>query len=68
MAYYLRIKGTRGVLDLEIQNKSLLSKWLYKLINEDGDWQYLLRNKYLTTMSLTQVRKNLVTLDSGRVS
>jgi hypothetical protein len=49
------------VLDLEIQKKSLLSKWLYKPINEDKDWQYLLRNRYLRTMSLTQVGKNLVT-------
>ncbi|WVZ54772.1 hypothetical protein U9M48_005521, partial [Paspalum notatum var. saurae] len=30
-----------------IQNKCLLRKWLFKLANEDGIWQNLLRNKYL---------------------
>lgn len=25
----------------------MLSKWLFKLINEEGMWQQLLRNKYL---------------------
>jgi hypothetical protein len=43
-------QGGLGILDLDIQNKCLLSKWLYKLINEDGAWQQLLRNKYLSTM------------------
>jgi hypothetical protein len=50
-------QGGLGILDLDIQNKCLLSKWLYKLINEDGAWQQLLRNKYLSTMSITQVGK-----------
>jgi len=36
-----------GVLNLDVQNKCLLSKWLFKLLNEDGVWQPLLRNKYL---------------------
>jgi hypothetical protein len=30
----------------------LLSKWLYKLINEDGVWQELLRKKYLKNKTL----------------
>jgi hypothetical protein len=50
-------QGGLGILDLDIQNKCLLSKWLYKLINEDGAWQQLLQNKYLSTMSITQVGK-----------
>ncbi|WVZ61936.1 LOW QUALITY PROTEIN: hypothetical protein U9M48_011741 [Paspalum notatum var. saurae] len=28
-------------------NKCLLSKWLFKIANEEGIWQNLLRNKYL---------------------
>ncbi|WVZ96381.1 LOW QUALITY PROTEIN: hypothetical protein U9M48_042027, partial [Paspalum notatum var. saurae] len=40
-------QGGLGIIDLEVQNKCLLSKWLFKLANEDGIWQRLLRNKYL---------------------
>ncbi len=42
---------------MEIQNKCLLSKWLYKLINEEGVWQDLLKRKYLYNKSITQVDK-----------
>jgi hypothetical protein len=38
-------QGVFGILILEIQNICLLSKWLYKLINEYGIWQELLREK-----------------------
>jgi hypothetical protein len=44
-----------GILDLDLQNRCLLSKWLYKLINEEGMWQTLLRNKYLKDRMITQV-------------
>ena len=50
-------QGGMGILDLEIQNHCLLSKWLYKLINEDGPWQQVLKNKYLGSKALTQVEK-----------
>jgi hypothetical protein len=40
-------QGGLGILDLEEQNKCLLSKWVFNLINGDGAWQQLLRNKYL---------------------
>jgi len=40
-------QGGLGILNLELQNECLLSKWLFKLINEDGVWQELLRKKYL---------------------
>jgi hypothetical protein len=43
------------VVDLEIHNKCLLSKWLFNLINTDGEGQQLLRNKYLGGKSITQV-------------
>jgi len=35
----------------------LLSKWLFKLINEEGIWQSLLRNKYLKNQTIAQVEK-----------
>jgi hypothetical protein len=40
---------------LELKNKCLLSKWLFKLLNEERVWQELLRNKYLHSKSLAEV-------------
>ena len=54
-----RDPGGLGIMNLEIQNKCLLSKWLFKLTNEDGIWQQLFRNKYLGSKSLTQVTRRL---------
>jgi hypothetical protein len=48
-----RDQGGLGVLNLDVQNRCLLSKWLFKLLNEDGVWQQLLRNKYLKNKTLT---------------
>ncbi|WVZ92700.1 hypothetical protein U9M48_038746 [Paspalum notatum var. saurae] len=50
-------QGGLGVQNLDIQNKCLRSKWLFKLCNEDGIWQDLLRNKYLKGNSLSQIEK-----------
>ena len=44
-------------MNLEVQNKCLLSKWLFKLTNKDDIWQQILRNKYLGSKTLTQVEK-----------
>ena len=49
-------QGGLGVIDLEVQNKCLLSKWIVNLLNSEGTWQSLLRNKYLSTKSLPQVQ------------
>jgi hypothetical protein len=49
--------GGIGNLDLEIQNKCLLSKWLFKLFNEDGLWQDVLRKKYVKDKCLSQIEK-----------
>ncbi|WVZ95110.1 hypothetical protein U9M48_040912 [Paspalum notatum var. saurae] len=43
-----------GILNLDLQNKCLLSKWLFKLCNEDRVWQQLIRNKYLKNKTLSQ--------------
>jgi hypothetical protein len=40
--------GGLGIEVLDIKNKCLLSKWLFKLLNEEDVWQELLRNKYLS--------------------
>jgi hypothetical protein len=37
--------GGMGIIDLDIQNKCLLSKWIIKLVNEDGTWQQVLMKK-----------------------
>jgi len=47
-----KIQGGLGIQNLDILNKCLLSKWLFKLLNEDGLWQELLRNKYVKDKTL----------------
>ena len=49
-------QGGLGVEVLEIKNRCLLSKWLFKLLNEEGVWQQLLKNKYFTDKTLSQVQ------------
>jgi hypothetical protein len=49
--------GGMGIIDLDIQNKCLLSKWVIKLLNEDGLWQQILGKKYLKGKTLSQVVK-----------
>ena len=49
-------QGGLGVLNLDVHNKCLLSKWLFKLLNGDGVWQQLLKSKYLKDKTLTQVQ------------
>jgi hypothetical protein len=48
-------QGGLGILNLQLKNKCLLAKWIVNLLNTDGTWQSLLRNKYLRTKTLTQV-------------
>jgi hypothetical protein len=49
-----RSVGGMGIIDLDIQNKCLLSKWVFKLLNEDGVWQQMLRKKYLKGKTLSK--------------
>lgn len=48
-------QGGLGIEVLDIKNKCLLSKWLFKLLHEEGVWQELLTNKYLNNKTLSQV-------------
>jgi hypothetical protein len=38
-------------------NIALLGKWIWKLENEEGIWQDLLRNKYLKQQTMSQACK-----------
>jgi hypothetical protein len=49
-------QGGLGIIDLEVQNICLLSKWIVNLLNTEGTWQTLLSNKYLHSKVLTQVQ------------
>lgn len=51
-----RDQGGLGIINLDIQNRCLLSKWIVNLLNTQGVWQSLLRNKYLGSKTLTQVQ------------
>jgi hypothetical protein len=48
-------QGGLGIELLDIKNNCLLSKWLFKIINEEGMWQELLCNKYLKRKKLAKV-------------
>ena len=50
-----KYQGGLGIEVLELNNKCLLSKWLFKLLNGEGVWQELLYNKYLYSKTLPQV-------------
>jgi hypothetical protein len=60
-----REQGGLGVLNIEVQNKCLLSKWLFKLINEDGMWQEILRKNISQTKQLGRHKRNRVTPNFG---
>ena len=68
MVSFMPIQRTRGlrIVILDLQNKCILSKWLFKLSNEHGIWQDLLRNKYIKDKTLSRAqKKNLETLIFG---
>ncbi|PWZ34711.1 hypothetical protein Zm00014a_007277, partial [Zea mays] len=52
-------KGGLEVTNLATKNLCSQSKWLYKILTEDGIWQQILKNKYLGNKSLTQVSRSL---------
>jgi hypothetical protein len=52
--YYLSPERGLGIEVLELKNRYLLSKWLFKLLSEDGMWQQILHNKYLNNKTLSQ--------------
>jgi hypothetical protein len=61
MEYPLQAKvyGGLGILNLETQNTCLLNKWIFKLLNEDGMWQRVLKRKYVKNKCLSQIERRL---------
>jgi hypothetical protein len=57
MEHNVSTERPRGleIQSMETQNQSLLSKWLFKLINEDELWQTIIRKKYLTNQTIGMV-------------
>jgi hypothetical protein len=49
-------QGSFGFEVLELKNRFLLSNWLYKLLAKQGVWQQFIKNKYLHSESLFQVK------------
>ena len=59
MEHHVPTKRTRrglGIVVLHIKNRSMLCKWLLKILSEDGVWNEFIQNKYLHSKSLSQVR------------
>ncbi|MFB5604543.1 MAG: hypothetical protein ACE5RK_09090, partial [Candidatus Nitrosomaritimum aestuariumsis] len=52
-----RDQGGMGIMNIDTQNKCLLSKWWYKLLHEQGIWQDLLRRKYMHGKAIGQVQR-----------
>jgi hypothetical protein len=47
-------QGGLGIEVLDIKNKCLLSRCLFKILTEEGMWQELIQNKYLKDKTLSQ--------------
>jgi hypothetical protein len=48
-------QGGLDIHDVEVKNTSLLGKWPFKLLTEDGTWQIILKRKYIGPKALSQV-------------
>ena len=59
-------QGGLGIHDLEVKNRALLGKWLFKLLFKDGVWQTLLRRKYVGSRRYPRYTGSLGTLIFGR--
>lgn len=51
-------KGGLGVHDLKRMNYSLLCKWWWKLENEEGTWQEIVKKKYVKQQPIGQLKYN----------
>lgn len=61
-------QGGLGIENLEVKNKCLLSKWLYKLsVETQGMWIQILRNKYLYAKTLAEVTMKPMSHPSRKV-
>jgi hypothetical protein len=49
--------GGLGILNQDMMNIGLLCKWLWKLENESGMWQDILKKKYLQKETMSQIEE-----------
>jgi hypothetical protein len=56
----MKDQGSLGIEVLKLKNECMLSKWLFKLLSQEGMWQHLLHNKYLHNKTLSQVEDKSV--------
>lgn len=54
-------------MNIDVQNKYLLSKWLFKLLNEEGLWQNLLRRKYPSLYDIVRKKSASIATEFNRV-
>lgn len=52
-----KVQGGLAIQNLDVQNKCILSKWIFKLCNENGMWEEVLRKKSFKTKILSSVDK-----------
>jgi hypothetical protein len=57
-------QGSLGIQDLEVKNRALHGKWLFKLLTENEIWQTLLRESTLAQMCCLRFIENLEILIS----
>jgi len=50
-------KGGLGIHDQRKMNKSLLYKWWWKLENNDGLWQQIVKKKYIKMIPIAQLKR-----------
>ena len=48
-------QGGLGIQNVALKNVALLSKWLFKILTEEGVWLEILKNKYMKGRPLTTV-------------
>lgn len=51
--------GGLGIKNLRVLNISLLCKWWWRLKNENGTWQEIIKKKYLQKKNIHNVSKNI---------
>ena len=49
-------QGGLGIINIDIMNQALLAKWLWKIENESGLWQTVIRNKYVKNECISGIR------------
>jgi hypothetical protein len=51
--FQIKDQGGLRIHDLEVSNRSLFGKCLFKLLNKEGVWKNLLKRKYIGLQALS---------------